>query len=374
MGIYRRKDSPNWWGKYKLKGGSAVYFSTETTDKKLAEFRFTKAKADALQGKHFNRPTKITLGKLAERYLEQCQRQASHENKKLFFRSLFQFPGFNPEKEASEIKREDARAYQNWRCKSVNEQTVNRELSTLRNCYNMAINEMGFKMDNPVAKLKFFSEKKYRRDRFMTTEEKNALFSDSRLEPFWKALYMFAIKTGLRQGEIRELKWTDIDYQNGLVRVVAGEEDSTRFVPMHPIVKDILKQLPKHGRYVFGNEDGTKLSRYGAIVTAFEHACGRQGIADLRFHDLRHTFASDYMMAGGSIKLLSQYMGHTSIRMTERYISLSPEYRQSQITLLPSEPSYAAKLQVIMPENGKKRLRQGYGEEIEAKSEKVKSA
>ena len=63
----------------------------------------------------------------------------------------------------------------------------------------------------------------------------------------------------------------------------------------------------------------------------FKNACKRAGIADLHFHDLRHSYASNFMMAGGDIYTLQLLLGHKSINMTQRYAHLSPAYKVKAI-------------------------------------------
>jgi integrase-like protein len=70
--------------------------------------------------------------------------------------------------------------------------------------------------------------------------------------------------------------------------------------------------------------------RGGRIVdvrTGFLNSCKRASLTDLHFHDLRHTFASQFMMAGGDLYILKEILGHKSITMTQRYAHLSPTYK-----------------------------------------------
>src|SRR5439155_2862765 len=63
------------------------------------------------------------------------------------------------------------------------------------------------------------------------------------------------------------------------------------------------------------------------VRTGFQNACKRAGLADLHFHDLRHTFASQFVMAGGDLYILKEILGHKFITMTQRYAHLSPTYK-----------------------------------------------
>ena len=79
---------------------------------------------------------------------------------------------------------------------------------------------------------------------------------------------------------------------------------------------------------VFTNTTG---NRIGWLQHGFRKALGRAGLIDLHFHDLRHTFASQWMMAGGDLYVLRSILGHKSIAMTQRYAHLSPAYKRTMV-------------------------------------------
>lgn len=350
MGLYRRKDSPSWWYTFKLRpqdrpkncetclNGKPHSGSTGTFDEKFAKQIFEGLKTDHLRGKHFGaKEEKITLGELSVKYLERCKLQPCHSGKKIYFQTLFKFKNLGENKPAAAVTRDDCRAFQNWRSSFVAPGTVNRELGTLRHCYNMAIRDMNLNLSNPVSGLPFLSEEKSKRKRFMDTEEKLKFFNDPRLPKDVNDICLFAIKTGMRQGEILNMKWADVNFSTGLINVPPQKSVKERFLGIHPDAMDILIGLSRRGEFVFSNDDGSRMSRHGHLRKRFEASCERLGIKNLHFHDLRHTFASDFVMAGGDLKTLAEYMGHSSIRMTERYAHLSPSYRNEKITLLPRE-------------------------------------
>src|SRR5947207_15317694 len=88
----------------------------------------------------------------------------------------------------------------------------------------------------------------------------------------------------------------------------------------------------------YPNRPGTELvfssSSGGRIVdvrTGFLNSCKRAGLTDLHFHDLRHTSASQFVMAGGDLYILKEILGHKSITITQRYAHLSPPYKITSI-------------------------------------------
>ena len=70
---------------------------------------------------------------------------------------------------------------------------------------------------------------------------------------------------------------------------------------------------------IFASPSG---GRYTNVRGAFKNACKRAGIIDLHFHDLRHSYASNFMMGGGDIFALQILLGHKAITMTQRYAHL----------------------------------------------------
>ena len=70
------------------------------------------------------------------------------------------------------------------------------------------------------------------------------------------------------------------------------------------------------------------------VKTAFQQALTDAGISEFRFHDLRHTFASHYIMNAGNLYTLSKILGHRDVKMTQRYAKLSPDFIQAEMDRL----------------------------------------
>jgi integrase len=353
MGIYKRGDSPYWWMKFKIDGRQYGPMSTNYADEKLAQLKYEATRTDILRGKDFNTKSKITLKELIEEYLKRCVDQPSYKTKLSHFRF---FTNFFKERLAKDLTPEDIEDYREHRKKRVIESSINRELTTLKNCYYKAIRakKYGF-TENPVAELKYYNEEKFKRERFLSSEERKRLLPALAKDPYLLKIVIFAMQTGMRQGEIRDLLWKDVNMQTGQIVVRAGVEDKNRYVPMFLEVKDILKSLPKYGKLVFSNPDGSKLSRHGFVTSGFEWACKRAKVENFRFHDLRHAFVSDCLMAGIPIVTVARYTGHATTTMTERYGHLTPEYKAEQIMLLPSALKYLGKRKSYVKVTLKKR-------------------
>ena len=139
-----------------------------------------------------------------------------------------------------------------------------------------------------------------------------------------RMIVLIALTTGMRIGEIFGLTWSDLRYHEGLIAVRAKlKGGKIRYVPLTPELASELRKYPA----VIG-EDRLFPPRRGAkgerqrVERSFETLLELARIQNFRFHDLRHTFASWYMMNGGDLYELAKILGHSNIRMTERYAKL----------------------------------------------------
>ena len=179
--------------------------------------------------------------------------------------------------------------------------------------------------------LKFLPENN-RRHRYLSVEEADKLVNAC-ISPRVRAVVILALHTGMRLGEILNLRIRDIDFPTGLILIRDSKNSEPRHIPADATVVDLLTNYPRHPDFdlVFATTNGTKLK---GVRDGFKNACNRAGISDLHFHDLRHTFASQWMMAGGDLYLLKEILGHKSIVMTQRYSHLSPKFMRSAINVL----------------------------------------
>ncbi len=143
-----------------------------------------------------------------------------------------------------------------------------------------------------------------------------------------RMLVLIALTTGMRMGEIFNLKWSDILYREGLLAVTAKlKGGKVRYVPMPPELAEEFRHYPRSlgEELVFPPRSGAKGERR-RVESSFERILSLAEIRDFRFHDLRHTFASWYMMNGGDLYELAKILGHSNIKMTERYAKLAKKH------------------------------------------------
>lgn len=143
-----------------------------------------------------------------------------------------------------------------------------------------------------------------------------------------RLIVLIAVSTGMRSAEIHRLQWSDALYGEGLLAVRAKlKGGKVRYVPMASELAAEIKRYPAviNQDRIFPPKGGAKSKRQ-RLEGSFENLLDRAKIRDFRFHDLRHTFASWYMMNGGDLYELAKLMGHANIKMTERYAKLGREH------------------------------------------------
>jgi integrase len=148
-----------------------------------------------------------------------------------------------------------------------------------------------------------------------------------------RAVLLFALHTGARASEQLAIEWHDIDFEHGRVHirrsfslgaVVPPKSGHERTVPLSSDLADALRAV-RHDRstLVFCNEDGAPLSIW-QLHDRLGVALRRAGLRRIRWHDLRHTFASQLVTAGVPLMHVQRWLGHSSIEMTIRYAHLAP--------------------------------------------------
>jgi integrase len=208
--------------------------------------------------------------------------------------------------------------------------TTNRNLGRLRRMLNVAVN-WDLLEESPMKNFKMLAEHNARH-RFLSVQECDRLLQAC-ISRRVRAVVEVALHTGMRLGEILGLNWQDIDFSTGLILIRNPKNGHSRHIPMDSAVVSLLKDYPRHPNsdLVFANANGQK---FKGVREGFTNACKRAGLTDLHFHDLRHTFASQWVMAGGDLYLLRDVLGHKAITMTQRYAHLSPQFKRSAVNLL----------------------------------------
>ena len=221
--------------------------------------------------------------------------------------------------------------------KGLTAKSVNNELTVLRKCLVTA-QEWGVLDTVPLVKRLRVEPSQFD---FLTHEEANRLVEAADTER--RAMVLVALKAGLRQGELRALRWEALDLIEGMVHVRRSawknhisSPKSNRFRSV-PLTEQTVQALKAHrhlrGELVFCKEDGSLLT-YTGMRWPLWRTCRRAGLRRIGWHTLRHSFASHLAMRGASLVAIKELLGHSSITTTMRYAHLCPSVHRDAVKLL----------------------------------------
>lgn len=140
-----------------------------------------------------------------------------------------------------------------------------------------------------------------------------------------------ATNTGTRRGQLTSLTWSDLNLPGKrlTVRAVTAKAGKARHLPLNSEAVAVLERWAKCMPY-----DGDRVFLIENPKKAWAALMDDAKIRDLRFHDLRHHFASRLVMAGIDLNTVRDLLGHADIKMTLRYAHLAPEHKASAVEAL----------------------------------------
>ena len=164
------------------------------------------------------------------------------------------------------------------------------------------------------------------------------------------AVWATAFYAGLRRGEMQALRWKDVDFEGGVVRVERSwdrqvgpiepkSRSGRRRVPLAPPLRGRLAAYgfahpPEEESLVFGASGG-RAFRPDGLTSRARAAWKRAGLVPIGLHECRHTYAAFMIAAGVNVKALATYMGHSSIKITlDRYGHLMPGNEEEAAQML----------------------------------------
>lgn len=339
MALFKRGQV--WWMRFSY-NGQQVRRSTEVTDKRLAEKIYHKVMAQVAEGKWFERlpGEDKTFREMMEKYMsehsEKNKSPKSHIRDKSLSNHLIQFFG---DLTVSKISPKLVNEYKTRRRdEGAAPATVNKELNLMSHAFNLAIKEWEWVRENPVGKV---SKEKVNNliERWLTPEDEDRLLTFS---PEWlRDIIVFAINSGLRQGEILNLKWPQVDLFRKTITILEQKNNDRDTLPLNERTLEVLKSRAKvrhiTSSFVFFNSNGNRIEARN-LMRAFYSATGKAKLDDLRFHDLRHTFATRLVQAGVDIYTVQRLGRWKTISMVMRYAHHYPESLRPGILVLDKVP------------------------------------
>ncbi len=216
--------------------------------------------------------------------------------------------------------------------------TINNRLTMLRKCLYTAYEWLEIKSTPP--KIVWLKCPPPHTD-YLTTEECDLLLRHS--SGVIREMILAALRTGMRQGEIKGLQWTSIDWHNNSVAIRHSQSDITkslgtpkgnreRHVPLDIDLREALSVRKQTEGYVFLDDAGQPFT-HKKVSAALAEVCRRAGLRKIGWHVLRHTFATHLSMNGTPLNIVQTLLGHSSITTTMRYAHVAPSALRTAIEL-----------------------------------------
>ena len=323
-GLYRRRGSPYWWIRYADRNGRVHRRSTDTSSKKLAREILAKQRVLVAENRHLDvkKVPNTTFFELCDQYWELDGKHKRMKGLKNMIDIWKKGIGDVPLKE---LTQQELERFLNKRMerKKHSPSTRNRHLAHLSSMFNKG-KEWGLATENPASRINPLREVGARM-RFLVEGEITRLLKAASKK--LRSLLITALHTGMRKGEIVNLKWPDVDFKNKIITVQESKSGKKRMIPMDETLYEALRVLPSRFKrgYIFPSPVKPDKPWYD-FRKRFESAKQKAGIDDFRFHDLRHTFASHLAMNGVDIKTVQELLGHASLTMTMKYAHLAPDH------------------------------------------------
>jgi integrase len=325
MRIYKRKGSPKWWVTWNDQDGRRNRRSSGTADKKLAEALAAQWAKEGFMEEHFGKVPEVPFSEALLAYAKTHKRDHSRSFERSTRYRLRLLQDWFGDTNISEITLGLIQEFLDERMDEVSLAAAQKEVSTLRAILNKAYKEGLLATPPSVPKLRRLKP----RNRWLTPEEEARLvnYAADHLVP----LIRFAVDTGGRRAELLGLDWRQVDLERKRVVFLNTKNGEDRTVRLCNRACAVLASIgPREGGAVFTYKGSSMRS----VQTAFSRARGSAGLNDVRFHDLRHTFASRLVQAGVPLYEVGQLLGHKSLEMVQRYAHLAPDYQERAIRAL----------------------------------------
>lgn len=353
-----------WFERGKRRRRSTCTSSRSDAEKQLADFLLESRKTEGTF-----LPSERLIGDiLADYVLEKGKFAKSQKTLKNCVTALSIFWGA---KVAHEIREQTCREYMAYRNQvfrarkkklfphlthidDIKPSQVARELSVLSAAINHDYKARRLTLPIPVWKPKFDN----RKDRWLTRKDAAALLNAARETrdacEYLPLFILIGLYTGARHGAILELKWSQIDFAQGMMDYRNGEvtNKGRSLIPIPPRLLTFLRLArirrgTPNGYVIHINQEPIKSLKKG-----FAEVCRKAGLSGVSPHTLRHTAASWMAQKGVSFPVIARYLGHADSRTTERiYAHHAPDYLRSAVE------SYSLKLPHDLPHSRKNMVR-----------------
>jgi integrase len=317
-----RKRNGKWQVQIRKQGQRSISKSFLIRENALAWARSQEIAFDRgeIRGDHRNLGDK-TLADLLQKYLDEVtprKRQAPNES--ICLKAFMQFD--IAKKRLVDITSSDFAILRDQRLKEVKASSFNRQIGRVQSAYEVAIREWDWPLkENPVKRIRKPPNEAARQRRLKPGELEKLLeglkTTQNRL---LKPIILFAIETGMRQGEILKAEWKHYNKESRVLLIPVTKNGQSRTIPLSKaailILDDLEQELAESRIFPTTSE---------AIKQSWQRLVERAEIHDLHFHDLRHEAVSRFFEKGLSVPEVALISGHKDYRMLARYTHLKAE-------------------------------------------------
>ena len=326
MKLYRR--GRVWYLTFYVRG-KRVQESTGTSDRRKAE-KFCALRLSEVERGVYSQSAKITLTQFGRAVLGLCESQQT-----FVAQGRTDHDALNSAMGTTQIG--DIGALQIERYKldrlkqSASPATVNREVALLKHMFNVAEHWQLFFGRNPVSGVKFLEEDNLQ-IRALSEEEEEKLLQFC--SPYLQDLVVFAINTGLRLGEILNLRWEEVDLEYAVIKMLVRKNRRMLEVPLNDTALAVVNGWYglRKSEYVFYNPETG--GQWKDLWLGLKKACRKAGLSDVTWHTFRHTFASRLTRNGADLVTVKELLGHSSVSVTMRYAHTNRDAKKRAVGLI----------------------------------------
>ena len=240
--------------------------------------------------------------------------------------------------------------YRNYQVSKNSVISANKYLKIIKAVFNHGL-KIKAVVDNPASKIPLLNEKEHERNRFIFPHELDRLIESAkkiRAKYYLPAIIFLGAEHGASKQEILSLSWSNINFdysEKGIIGFYRTKNKKKRTEYLMPRTKEALLEWKNHQEWmryrkkvdcngsdlVFCHLNGNPIKNFNR---AWKETCRLAEIEDFHFHDLRHTFGSNLLLSGATLKDVKEMIGHSDISMTDRYSHLSIDhklFRQEQL-------------------------------------------
>ena len=252
---------------------------------------------------------------------------------------MYRFLQHAPE-ELEKLTRETIRTYiLNMRDEGIRSVTINTYMRTVKVFARWLYEEgyletnvsKGVKLPRPDPKIK----------KPLSADEVTLIIREL-YSPRDRIIFRLMLDAGLRESEVCNLKYSDLDLENNLIMIRSSKFNRNRIIPMCPRLKLWLNYYKSGSEYIILDKSGNPMTTE-AIKKLFYKLKKRTGIDRVHAHLCRHTFATSYMMGGGNLEKLRVMLGHADYNATKIYLQLAAEYEIVKYPIYQLDPVFFEK-------------------------------